>query len=59
MQDLQLHDTNQGEVLLLPGSVQYDDIIHHDDNPGETTDNEYDGNHDENNGQPLLTCTVL
>ena len=51
-------DNNQDEVLLLPGSVYYDDIIHHDDNPGETTDNENDGNHDKNNGQSLFTCTL-
>ena len=45
-------------MLNLPESVYNDDVIHHNDDPWETTDNEYDGNHYENDRQALLTCTV-
>ena len=50
--------TNHSKTLNLPESVYNDDVIHHNDDPWEITDNEYEGNHYENNRQALLTCTV-
>ena len=47
------------KYLELPDSVNNNDVIHHDDYPGEATDNEYDGNHNKNNGQALLAFTTL
>ena len=46
-------------ALLNAGSdrVDDDDIIHHDDDPGQTAEDEDDGDHDEDQGQSLLTFT--
>ena len=49
-----MHDLEHVEIInhikryTLPESVNNDDVIHHDDDPWETTDNEYDSNHYEN-----------
>ena len=60
MHDLEHRESmSPGSRFTLPESVNNDDVIHHDDDPWETTDNEYDGNHYENNRQALLTCTVV
>ena len=47
-----MHDLEHVEIInhikryTLPESVNNDDVIHHDDDPWETTDNEYDSNHE-------------
>ena len=38
--------------------VKDDDIIHHDDDPGQATDDEDHCNHDQDQGQPLLTLAT-
>ena len=50
MHDLEhMESMSPGSRFMLPESVNNDDVVHHDDDPWETTDNEYDSNHYENN----------
>ena len=59
MHDLEhMEIINHSKTFTLPESVNNDDVVHHDDDPWETTDNKYNSNHYENNRQALLTCTV-
>ena len=54
-----MESLSPGSSFMLPESVNNYDVVHHDDDPWETTYNEYDSNHYENNRQALLTCTVV
>ena len=42
---------------VLPDGVDNDKIVHHDDDPGEAAQDEYQCDHDEDQGQSLLTGT--
>ena len=42
---------------MLPDGVNNDEIIHHDDDPGQAAQDEYESDHDQNQGQSLFPCT--
>ena len=42
---------------MLPDGVNNDEIVHHDDDPGEAAQDEYECDHDEDQGQSLFTRT--
>ena len=42
-----------------PDGVDDDDVIHHDNDPGQAAEDEDDGDHDEDQGQPLLALTEV
>ena len=44
-------------VSVLPDGVNDDQIVHHDDDPGQAAQDEYESDHDEDQGQSLLTRT--
>ena len=47
----------RGAESVLPDGVNDDKVVHHDNDPGEAAQDEYEGDHDEDQGQPLFTRT--
>ena len=46
-------------IVCTPDGVYDEDIIHHDDDPGQAAEDEDHGDHDQNQGQPLLAFTEV
>ena len=45
--------------MLAPDRVYDEDIIHHDDDPGQAAEDEDHGDHDEHQGESLLAFTEV
>ena len=46
-----------GREPVLPDGVNNDKVVHHDNDPGEAAQDEYECDHDEDQGQSLFTRT--
>ena len=46
-------------VSSVPDGVNDDQVVHHDDDPGQAAEDEYESDHDEDQGQSLLTRTII
>ena len=51
---------SRGETsAVLPDGVNDDQIVHHDDDPGQAAEDEDHGDHDEHQGESLLAFTEV